>query len=110
MKIKTTAIFKELQGAIGETTIQIRKKTLALVQKAIPYSIIPRARSILQKALWEQYGYWLWQWGKLSPAEKQTYEDIGAAEQISGWNAYIKINLSCGRYNIAAYGLNVYCE
>lgn len=93
MKIKT-AWLSELRGALGRPFLGgmscFRTDQYGnIVGLKSPNE--PRIPSGKQDLYRHQLRYWSLHWNFLTPGEKQTYQDLGAAEDITGYDYFMKL-------------------
>jgi len=93
MKIKT-AWLSELRGSLGRPFLggmncfrTDKYGNIVGLKKPDPSRLFAGKRSLYQ----HQLRYWSLHWNFLTPGQKQAYQDLGDAEEITGYNYFMKL-------------------
>ena len=100
MAIATTPLFSRISGSAGSVDFRTRRNgKIEIGKKRIPSN----PQSTEQQNTRNAYGRLHELWQNAAWIDKEQYENIAAAYDISAWNAFLMRHLSTMRLNPAAY-------
>lgn len=90
-KVNGPAMSLSAAGSISQITYQrTLQRIVRAIAKPVPYARNSRPASPAQLAVRADYRLAIAGWQALTEPEKSDWNVIGAVENISGWNAYLR--------------------